>query len=579
MGFWKNLFGLGSTSAADHNKRGLVRVQEGAIDQAIAEFTEAIRLDPQDRGAYHDRAVAYIQIGEYERAIADLTAAAKLEPWFAPIYHNRGSAHAKREDYSKAIGDFTKAITLDARYASPLGARAEAFVAVSDYTHALADLCTLFDLVDRGGVTGPPCQMSPSDILVWQAEIGIRIGDYDRSITRCNNAQEYNASNWMIYLIRGLASAKKGDSDAAAHDYGEATKHQPPDWYRNKLRCLERVLGQAPENHELRRRELNAFGTWVLEYRSISVGNTMEVTELLLVQPTTSQERKWRRDLVARILRTPGEFIPLVFYRLAVSLFTEGKKEEAIFWLNVGRLRTWYDACRCADMVARNTSLRDIEAQLPEALRQAEYQDRQLHARVVQEVLDWDEKTPYFYDHRWIYQHSSGAYIASMGPEKAEAAGLQEVRDPDAEPGALSLPEKRWPEIRQQARRDFQTGLEERIHRPAEVAVAEGTACNLQLQQDVLEHIRMVEGPADGDLGRLVKAEVLEVPKEITSFGVGMLQGSWKERWEVARPGKTMVYEILFQADGQGGTYFTIKSADGRDATIEWARRINKSPG
>jgi len=438
MGFWKDLFGLSSKSAAECYKRGSARRQDGDWEEALAAFTEAIRLDPQHRGAYHDRAVIYIQTGNYEQAIAELTTAARLHPDFAPIYFNRGFAHSKRGDHRTAIGDYTQAITLDPHYAAPLAARSQAAMTVDDYPQALDDLDKLFTLVIAGTVRGPSPVRSPGDILLQKAELFVRIADYDRAITELSGALRYDVKHWIVFARLGLACAKKGDLEGSLRGYRDAATRQPPDWYCNKLRGLERAVVQ-PLEHAMAQ-ELIAFGTWTREFDSINYGNTIEVTEILREPPTRSRQKRLRADIMARILRTPGEFIPVVLYRLAFALFAESKKEESVFWLNAGRLRTWYDACRCADMVARITTLRDMEIQVPDALRHVEHEDRQLHARVIQEVLDWDEKTPYLHDHRWIYQHSSGAYIAFLGPEEAEAAGLQEARDPDAGPGALSLP-------------------------------------------------------------------------------------------------------------------------------------------
>ncbi len=44
---------------------------KGDFDKAIADFSEAIRLDPKDADAYFNRGRAYEKKGETERARAD----------------------------------------------------------------------------------------------------------------------------------------------------------------------------------------------------------------------------------------------------------------------------------------------------------------------------------------------------------------------------------------------------------------------------------------------------------------------------------------------------------------------------
>src|SRR4051794_23795637 len=60
--------------------RGNAAADRKDYDTAIAEFTEAIRLDPQAEGAYHNRANAYADKGEYARAVADYNEAIRLAP-------------------------------------------------------------------------------------------------------------------------------------------------------------------------------------------------------------------------------------------------------------------------------------------------------------------------------------------------------------------------------------------------------------------------------------------------------------------------------------------------------------------
>ena len=70
--------------------RGVAYSDKGDTDRAIADFTEAIRLDPKYANAYVNRGVAYGDKGENDRAIADYTEAIRLDPKFAHAYCNRG---------------------------------------------------------------------------------------------------------------------------------------------------------------------------------------------------------------------------------------------------------------------------------------------------------------------------------------------------------------------------------------------------------------------------------------------------------------------------------------------------------
>ena len=70
---------------------------------------KAIRLNPQNAGAYHNRGVAYARLGQYERAIQDFDEAIRLNPQNAGAYHNRGVAYGRIGKSIEAERDFAKA--------------------------------------------------------------------------------------------------------------------------------------------------------------------------------------------------------------------------------------------------------------------------------------------------------------------------------------------------------------------------------------------------------------------------------------------------------------------------------------
>ena len=72
-------------------ERGDAAVKKGDPDLAIAEFTEAIRLDPSAR-AYHSRARACLLKKNWDRAIGDCTKAIQLDPNDAQAHLTRGIA-------------------------------------------------------------------------------------------------------------------------------------------------------------------------------------------------------------------------------------------------------------------------------------------------------------------------------------------------------------------------------------------------------------------------------------------------------------------------------------------------------
>ena len=111
------LLGCSESGAIDHNNAGYELQEQGRLGEAIAEYEEAIRLNPRDADAYYNRGSANDELGQYQRAIQDYDEALRLNPRAADYYHSRGIAYHELGQYQRAINDYGKALGL-----TPLGA-------------------------------------------------------------------------------------------------------------------------------------------------------------------------------------------------------------------------------------------------------------------------------------------------------------------------------------------------------------------------------------------------------------------------------------------------------------------------
>src|SRR6478735_3680600 len=57
--------------STNYNNRGYAYRDKGDTDRAIADYNEALRLDPKNSKAYNNRGDIYWRKGENDRAIAD----------------------------------------------------------------------------------------------------------------------------------------------------------------------------------------------------------------------------------------------------------------------------------------------------------------------------------------------------------------------------------------------------------------------------------------------------------------------------------------------------------------------------
>jgi len=228
-----------SNSAEAYYSRGLAFANKAAWDDAIANYTEAIRLKPTFAEALCGRGYAYHRKGLAEKAIAslasslgsrtaisttygdvhlnaamaDFTEAILFNPKYAPAYANRGEVYAGRGEYSKTIADCTEAILLDPNCAPAYYWRGLACMRKNDLDAAVADFTKAIQL-----------KPAYSEAYFNRAVAFASKGDFDRCIADSTEAVRLNSKYADANLIRGIAYGQKGEQGKAISDYSEAIR-------------------------------------------------------------------------------------------------------------------------------------------------------------------------------------------------------------------------------------------------------------------------------------------------------------------------------------------------------------------
>ena len=87
-------------------RRGYKYEEKGELDMAIADYTEAIRLDPNYSEAYSYRAFAFLNKGNKDNALNDYTTMIWLDPNDANAYYFRAGIYVENGNFNSAIADY-----------------------------------------------------------------------------------------------------------------------------------------------------------------------------------------------------------------------------------------------------------------------------------------------------------------------------------------------------------------------------------------------------------------------------------------------------------------------------------------
>jgi len=121
-----------------YTNRGHAYNSKRQFADAIADHTEAIRLNPRLSYAFAARGYAYVERGDLEKGLVDLTESIRLDPNSDSAYYNRGLLLNRRGEFSDALVDFDEAVRCSPERADRLVARGLCYFAMDDSDRALA---------------------------------------------------------------------------------------------------------------------------------------------------------------------------------------------------------------------------------------------------------------------------------------------------------------------------------------------------------------------------------------------------------------------------------------------------------
>lgn len=132
-----------------HRELGNVYSDQGKYKDAVASYDNSLRLDSSAHnasGTFTGRAYANLCLSEPAKAVADASEAIKLDPGQSYNYCTRAEAFAELRELDKGFLDANKAIELDGKYTGSYLARAILYLAKGDCERSYADALKVLSL-------------------------------------------------------------------------------------------------------------------------------------------------------------------------------------------------------------------------------------------------------------------------------------------------------------------------------------------------------------------------------------------------------------------------------------------------
>ncbi|MBN3910667.1 MAG: tetratricopeptide repeat protein [Nostoc sp. NMS1] len=219
----KYLIELASKNPEPYIEKAKAYYERGDSKNALANYTKAIEIAPQESGFYASRGYVYLWLKNYRKAFIDYNKAIALDSENSVHYIIRAKAYLKVKDYRKAFIDYNKAILLDIENSWYYMDRAEAYLKVKNYEKAFIDYNKAIEIYTKN-IT--KLSFRNSFYYRRRAEAYLKMKDYDKAFADYDQAIALEP-DFYNYLARAEAYLEIKNYEKAFADYNKAIKLEP----------------------------------------------------------------------------------------------------------------------------------------------------------------------------------------------------------------------------------------------------------------------------------------------------------------------------------------------------------------
>ncbi|MFC8721355.1 tetratricopeptide repeat protein, partial [Kitasatospora sp. NPDC057198] len=177
------------------------------LDEAYADYTTLVDLDPYYTDYLSERARIHRARGDFDAALADYDRAVELAPPFPELYYNRGTARAEAGDTKGALADFGYTLEMEPDDLDTRLARAELLLEEEEFDAAEADVAAGLEL-------------RPEDprLLCMRGTVALQRGDLTAALDALDAALARDPEYPAALLNRAVVHHEQGRPPAAVAD-------------------------------------------------------------------------------------------------------------------------------------------------------------------------------------------------------------------------------------------------------------------------------------------------------------------------------------------------------------------------
>jgi tetratricopeptide (TPR) repeat protein/predicted aspartyl protease len=208
--------------ASGYARRGSASASRRDYEHALADLTRAIELAPTEAGYFYERGMAYWWSGQPDKALEDFSQAIKLKPDDVPALMARADLRARRHDPADIIApDLDAADRAAPREGDMRLALGHLYERLRNYPAAIVQFDDWISTHNTDDVE----MASARNARCWtQALTGQGL---DRALDDCNFAVHKNPKAAAFLDSRGLVYLRQGKYDKAIADYNAALALNP----------------------------------------------------------------------------------------------------------------------------------------------------------------------------------------------------------------------------------------------------------------------------------------------------------------------------------------------------------------